>query len=542
MKIFVSYSRRDAGDFAAQIQRHLPSFKYNVFTDVDSIRAGDVWSNIIESNISNCDIFVVIVTYGALESQHVANEVLQAQRENKTIIPCFHRTVINSDIKWGLERIQGVEFNNEFQLARDLHSKIVYSTARYQSPDNDLDSLHKAVDNKKTTPKILKETDIAATKPTTSDIDRRFDQQKDSPQPPKGNIEEVKSSKPLEDITASIYKKEQEEKRSSEKDIKKQAHGIFGSLKTANDAKSNDAKYNMYDNNTLQQKKDTLQPSKERTGAIGAGVSAKTSEAIDKTKVQSTPKYTATQYDNNKIKYTERDSSRPSQGINLKLIMIPLIAIAIIGLIVSISYFSGLPSDDNKRTGTTPETIEQQIIPSDNMSVTDNGDGFLVYENSSFGIRVEYPSNWETFTISQRYSMYSGGTYIVGFMLPDQSEIFHIEVVDPGTSFNDYIASEIDFNKNISFVKNLETKEVKVSGYPAFKIVYTTADTNPSGKYMHLLVKVDSLVYFLTYASDIERYSEYLPLVQKMIDSLQINRTGDGLSSSVFGYNMTVPN
>ena len=89
VKIFVSYSRRDAGDFAAQIQRHLPSFKYNIFTDVDSIRAGDVWSSTIESNISNCDIFVVIVTYGALQSQHVENEVLQAQRENKTIIPCF---------------------------------------------------------------------------------------------------------------------------------------------------------------------------------------------------------------------------------------------------------------------------------------------------------------------------------------------------------------------------------------------------------------------------------------------------------------------
>ena len=193
--------------------------------------------------------------------------------------------------------------------------------------------------------------------------------------------------------------------------MKKQAHRIFGSLKTANDAKPDDTKYNMYDNKTLQQKKDTLQPSKERTGAIGDGVSAKTSEAIDETKVQSTPKYTATEYDNNKIKYTERDSSRPSQGINLKLIMIPLIAIVIIGLIVSISYFSGLPSDDNKRTGTTPETVEQQTIPTNNVSVTDNGGGFLVYENRSFGIRIEYPSNWETFTISQEYNMYSGRTY-----------------------------------------------------------------------------------------------------------------------------------
>ena len=124
MKIFVSYSRRDAGDFANQVDRHLSSFKYDIFTDVNDIRGGDIWSNTIEENISNCDIFVVIVTYGALQSPHVEREVLQAQREKKIILPCFHRGVINNDIKWGLEKIQGVEFDDKYELARNLHSKI----------------------------------------------------------------------------------------------------------------------------------------------------------------------------------------------------------------------------------------------------------------------------------------------------------------------------------------------------------------------------------------------------------------------------------
>ena len=124
MKIFVSYSRRDAGDFADQIQRHLSSFKYDIFTDVDSIRAGDIWSNTIKENISNCDIFVVIVTYGALQSPHVENEVLQAKRENKKIIPCFLRAISPSKIKWGLENIQGVEFEDKYEITRNLYSKI----------------------------------------------------------------------------------------------------------------------------------------------------------------------------------------------------------------------------------------------------------------------------------------------------------------------------------------------------------------------------------------------------------------------------------
>jgi tetratricopeptide (TPR) repeat protein len=125
MKIFVSYSRRDAGDFAEQIQRHFASFgHYEVFTDVNSIKAGDIWTNTIEDNISSCDIFVVIVTNGALQSPHVETEISQARRDKKKIIPCFHRSVRNNDIKWGLNKIQGVEFEDKFELARNLYSKI----------------------------------------------------------------------------------------------------------------------------------------------------------------------------------------------------------------------------------------------------------------------------------------------------------------------------------------------------------------------------------------------------------------------------------
>jgi Tfp pilus assembly protein PilF len=123
VKIFVSYSRKDAGDFAEQIRTNLIGI-YDVFTDIDSISAGDVWSTTIETNISNCDIFVIIVTYQALRSQNVETEVLQAQRENKTIIPCLHKVVKRSEIKWGLNKIQGFEFDDKFELARNL-SKIL---------------------------------------------------------------------------------------------------------------------------------------------------------------------------------------------------------------------------------------------------------------------------------------------------------------------------------------------------------------------------------------------------------------------------------
>ena len=89
MQIFISYSRTD-GEFAEIIYRRLKKFNYDVFIDINSIRSGEPWTNSIESNISKCDIFVVILTHNSLRSSDVENEVLQAQRQNKIIISCIN--------------------------------------------------------------------------------------------------------------------------------------------------------------------------------------------------------------------------------------------------------------------------------------------------------------------------------------------------------------------------------------------------------------------------------------------------------------------
>lgn len=123
MKIFVSYSRLDSGDFADQIYKSLGK-DHDVFTDISNIRLGDIWSNQIEQNIITCDIFIVIVTNAALRSHEVEKEVLLAKKNNKKIVPCFYKGIKLNQIKWGLEEIQGIVFASNFELARDIYSKI----------------------------------------------------------------------------------------------------------------------------------------------------------------------------------------------------------------------------------------------------------------------------------------------------------------------------------------------------------------------------------------------------------------------------------
>ena len=133
MKLFISYSRDDAGNFAKHIHKFMKTKGYAVFIDVNSITIGDPWARSIEKNISECDIFVVILTPDSLTSSYVEQEVLQAQKQNKIIVPCKHEHVDYSEFRWGLEEKQGIEFSDKFDLALNLYPKI----KNYSNKDNE---------------------------------------------------------------------------------------------------------------------------------------------------------------------------------------------------------------------------------------------------------------------------------------------------------------------------------------------------------------------------------------------------------------------
>ena len=132
MKIFVSYSRRDARDFAEQISETLED-EHDVFTDIDDIEAGDIWTSVIEDNISRCDVFIVILTFAALRSSEIEKEVLQAEKKSKKIIPCVDRGIEINQLKWDLGKFQGIEFSSKYELAREVYGKIQH---HQQKPPN----------------------------------------------------------------------------------------------------------------------------------------------------------------------------------------------------------------------------------------------------------------------------------------------------------------------------------------------------------------------------------------------------------------------
>ena len=134
-KIFISYSRSDAVDFAKQIYDNLSKHEYHVFIDEENIQPGEDWSNSIDNNRIECDIFIIWVTDAVYRSNEVEKEVTLALDHDKKIIPCFYKNLIEKESKLKLNKKQGITFNDKFELAREIY-KALYKLENNKTNDN----------------------------------------------------------------------------------------------------------------------------------------------------------------------------------------------------------------------------------------------------------------------------------------------------------------------------------------------------------------------------------------------------------------------
>ncbi len=86
-RIFISYARKDAAQIADELADQLRVREHEVFLDVQSIRAGARWRLELNKRIKWSDLIIVLVTPGSNESDFVYQEVSEAERRGKIIIP-----------------------------------------------------------------------------------------------------------------------------------------------------------------------------------------------------------------------------------------------------------------------------------------------------------------------------------------------------------------------------------------------------------------------------------------------------------------------
>jgi hypothetical protein len=171
-----------------------------------------------------------------------------------------------------------------------------------------------------------------------------------------------------------------------------------------------------------------------------------------------------------------------------------------------------------------------------------NNNSFRTYENPAYGIQIQYPSTW----IIYAGDMFSGDDAIdiVSFLGPVKSDTkahapsLYISIIslpppDLNLNLNEYLTRITnDYKAKLKEFKVIESNTNSIlAGKPAYKLIFTDEEDEIYYKTMDIGTIIEDKVYFLSYVVQREQYSDYLPTVQKMIDSLKITTSNNGLDT-----------
>src|SRR5215468_7205492 len=120
LKVFISYSRRDASEFADELVAGLELAGFAPFLDRHDISAGEDWEARLGGLIAQSDTVVFVVSPESVKSERCVWEVTQTGDFSKRLIPVIHKPVPDADIPQQLSRLQFVRFDTGRGLARPL--------------------------------------------------------------------------------------------------------------------------------------------------------------------------------------------------------------------------------------------------------------------------------------------------------------------------------------------------------------------------------------------------------------------------------------
>jgi serine/threonine-protein kinase len=153
----------------------------------------------------------------------------------------------------------------------------------------------------------------------------------------------------------------------------------------------------------------------------------------------------------------------------------------------------------------------------------------LPYVNSTYGIKLQYPSSWDN---EENGTRQDTGTDVVTFSPPAINSNASLDISIDDISDEKGIALSQYANNGISDLKQslksfklvgLSTNNV-LAGLPAYKSIYTYADQNTIFKDMEIGAIKGDKAYILTYEAGMNEYDKYLSIIQEMINSFQITK------------------
>jgi eukaryotic-like serine/threonine-protein kinase len=145
---------------------------------------------------------------------------------------------------------------------------------------------------------------------------------------------------------------------------------------------------------------------------------------------------------------------------------------------------------------------------------------FLTYDDLITGFSIKYPPDWET---AQHLDK------TVTFLAPRESNSdtnpaglgIMVKEIGSNTTLTSVTNAQLNTLKDLyPDIQVMESIQTTFLGHPAHMITFTATDsTQNMRKAMQIWFKEDSKAYLILYKSDNERFSKYLPTIDKMLNS-----------------------
>lgn len=192
--------------------------------------------------------------------------------------------------------------------------------------------------------------------------------------------------------------------------------------------------------------------------------------------------------------------------------------------------FSPVTTLNNNKEG------DELYLPSNQIDLT-------TYENTSYGVKINYPSNWNVYApvTDPEYR----NVFIVGFEAPDVHErvapFFEIgrDIFDRNQTLSTYVAEVIQsYRGQFSDFTLIYSDPFYASlvDNPAYSLLYTYTDEESGSirlvKEIGTIIGETDMLYYVTYSADIPDYSLYETIVDNyFLPSLELH---------IKGFNATV--
>jgi eukaryotic-like serine/threonine-protein kinase len=149
---------------------------------------------------------------------------------------------------------------------------------------------------------------------------------------------------------------------------------------------------------------------------------------------------------------------------------------------------------------------------------------FLTYEDITTGISIQFPSNWEKSVNLDNFVTFRAPPETDSRVYPAALGLKIQELTSQNVSLQEITKVQTsELKKSTPNLKLSESTSTTLGGKPAYKIVFSATDNNQvERKAMQLWTVIGNKAVLITYKAQPDKYSNYLPTIEKMIGSFQV--------------------